>query len=365
MSNSNYYEILGVSKNASETEIKSAYRKKALKYHPDRNKDQSAKQQFQKLGEAFEILSDKNKRKQYDIQSAADGKRSFSSTFVNPDDAFGDFFSNTYFPTNGVHHNSENLFSRFFSTSTTYGSNIRDEDFSDLFRNHSHQPPSPPYTTRKKKWKSTADQPNEHNPYYSSSNNNYTASNNDKSTSNTSSPVQEKPPYVKQPLFVSLEDLYNGATKKLKVTRTLSNQITGKILTVNIKPGLKSGTLIAFPGEGDALLSGKLQDLLFEIEEKPNGTFTRKGDNLQTTVQLSLKEALTGFHKTLPRLDGQTMINLEAQNRVIQTGQEEILIGEGMPNEETGERGDLIVKFEVVFPESLTPEQIQGLKNIL
>ncbi|KAI8641174.1 hypothetical protein BD408DRAFT_368636 [Parasitella parasitica] len=356
MESSNYYEILGVPKNASGTEIKWAYRKKALKYHPDRNKDQSAKQQFQKLGEAFEVLSDESKRRQYDKQSASGGKRPFS-TFVNPEETFTHFFSNAYFATKGARNNPEDLFSHFFSASTKYGPSVGDEDFSDLFRNHGYTPPSPPYTTGTKKWKPTKKQPPESNSYGSSFSNNHTA--------RTTSLSQEKPQYVKQPLLVSLEDLYSGATKKLKATRTLSNQTTDKIVSVDIKPGLRTGSLIKLPGEDDALFPGKKQDLVFEIQEKPHDTFTRKGDNLQTIVKLSLKEALTGFQKMVPRLDGQTMITVEAQNRIIQTGQEEILIGEGMPNGETGERGDLIVGFEVVFPESLTPEQIQGLENIL
>lgn len=336
----------------------------ALKYHPDRNKDKSAKQQFQQIGEAFEVLGDEAKRRQYDAGSAYGGKRSFS-TSVNPEETFAHFFSsptsNFYFSTNGASNSPEDLFAHYFSASNMSQSSSEDEDFSDLFRNHTYQPPSPPYsqTTNRKRFRSRK-QPSNF-PSYSSSNNDYEPSLN--GFSNQS--YQQKPRAVKRPLPVSLEDLYTGTTKKLKVTRNISGQTTDKVLTVNVKPGSKTGSKVYFPGEGDALPSGKMQDLVFEIEQKPHDLFVRKGDNLYTTVNLLLKEALTGFKKSIPRLDGKTMATVETQNRIVQTGQEEILIGEGMPNEETGEKGDLIVKFQVEFPESLTPEQTQNLRNIL
>ncbi|KAL9547646.1 hypothetical protein MBANPS3_006064 [Mucor bainieri] len=360
MEGNDYYEILGVPKNASEAEIKTAYRKKALKCHPDRNKDKSAKQQFQQIGEAFEVLGDKNKRRQYDRERAG-GKRSFGAN-VNAEDTFAHFFSGpgsnaSYFSTTGASSSPEDLFAHFFSSSSAMSqSSSEDEDFADLFRTYMPKPASPPYSaSSRKKFKS---------------------SRRPASSSFSSTPCgydeyarfnqfQEKPRFVKRPLPVSLEDLYTGTTKKLKVTRKLSNEASDKIITVNVKPGMKTGSKISFPGEGDVLPSGKMQDLVFEVEEKPHASFTRHGDNLQTTVKLTLKEALTGFTKSIPRLDGQTTATVETQGRIIQNGQEEILIGEGMPNEETGEKGDLIVRFQVELPESLTSEQIESLKNIL
>lgn len=355
MEGNDYYEILGVSRNASEAEIKTAYRKKALKCHPDRNKDTSAKQQFQQIAEAFEVLGDKNKRRQYDRERAG-GKRSFG-THVNAEDTFAHFFSgpgtNAYFSTTSTSGSPEDLFAHFFSSSSAMSqSSSDDEDFTDLFRSYMPKPASPPYTTSsRKRFKPSRRQTS---GYYSPP-----------SSSFGFTEFQEKPRFVKRTLPVSLEDLYTGTTKKLKVTRSISNQTSDKVLTVNVKPGMKTGSKISFPGEGDALPSGKMQDLVFEVEEKPHTSFTRHGDNLHTTVKLTLKEALTGFKKSILRLDGQTMATVETQNRIIQNGQEEILIGEGMPNEETGEKGDLIVRFQVEFPESLTPEQTKALKNIL
>lgn len=301
------------------------------------------------------MLGDKNKRRQYDRERAG-GKRSFG-TNVDAEDTFAHFFSSpgssTYFTATSTSGSPEDLFAHFFSSSAMSQSSSEDEDFTDLFRSYMpKQPASPPYTTfGRKKFRPSRRQPSGYYP--------------PPSASCGFTEFQEKPQYVKRPLPVSLEDLYTGAIKKLKVTRNLSKEASDKILTVNVKAGMKTGSKISFPGEGDALPSGKIQDLVFEVEEKPHASFTRQGDNLQTTVKLTLKEALTGFNKAIPRLDGQTMATVESQNRIIQHGQEEILIGEGMPNEETGEKGDLIVRFQVELPESLTPEQTEALKNIL
>ncbi|KAI8064333.1 uncharacterized protein B0P05DRAFT_590158 [Gilbertella persicaria] len=307
MSAPDYYQILGVSEGASEVDIKKAYRKQALKYHPDRNKEASAKLHFQQISEAFEVLNDKKKRREYDLErSSSKGNNEFP-----------------YF--------AEDLFAQFFSNTRPYSpsSSASDEDdflFNDMYgsRDSFHQsPPSSPLSS------------------------------------------SYKPKSIKRPLHVSLDDLYTGTTKRLKVTRTLANQTTDKILTVNVKPGSKQGSKICFPGEGDTLPSGAQQDIEFEIQEKPHDVYTRQGDNLYMTLRITLLEALTGFKKTIKKLDGTTTLITSSENRIIQTGHEDILIGEGMPKEQSGERGDLIVRYQVEYPESLTIKQRQVLKKVL
>ncbi|VEU78028.1 DnaJ domain-containing protein [Mycoplasmopsis columbinasalis] len=95
MSNKNYYEILGVSKNATEKEIKSAYRKLAMQYHPDRLKDGTSDQKMRELNEAYEVLSNKEKRENYDRFGSAEGPQGFGgANFSQHFGGFGDFFSN-------------------------------------------------------------------------------------------------------------------------------------------------------------------------------------------------------------------------------------------------------------------------------
>jgi DnaJ family protein B protein 4 len=285
-----------------------------LKYHPDRNKDKLAKCKFQEIGAAFEVLNDKRKRREYDNDSEANEKRT----------AFG-------FGGEGLHTttNAEDLFAHFFSDipPPPYYSSDEDDFFGlglNCNNSRSYQPPSPPYS------------------YHT-----------------------QKPQSVKRTLPVSLEDLYTGITKRLKVTRTLSNKTTDKVLTVNVKPGLEHGAIIHFAGEGNSLPSGETQDIDFEIQQKPHSVFTRRGDNLHVTIKITLLEALTGFKKSIQRLDNTTSCIIENKARIIQSGQEEIIIGEGMPNLKTGEKGDMIVHFEVEFPQSLTKEQCQALEHIL
>lgn len=180
----------------------------------------------------------------------------------------------------------------------------------------------------------------------------------------------EKPPAIKRPLPISLEDLYKGAVKRLKVTRKLRDASTGrpvsadKILTINVKPGWKAGTKIKFEGEGDELENGQTQDIEFIVEEKPHAQYKREGDNLRITIQLTLVEALTGFRKTIKTLDDRTL-SVNNTKSVIHSGQESRVANEGMPNSKTGRKGDLIITYDVKFPTSLTDEQKEGIKKLL
>jgi DnaJ family protein B protein 4 len=139
---------------------------------------------------------------------------------------------------------------------------------------------------------------------------------------------------------------------------------TDKVLTINVKPGWKAGTKIRFPGEGDELENGETQDIEFIIEEKPHSTFKREGDNLTMKVQLTLLEALSGFTKQIKTLDGRTL-KINNTTNVIQPGQESRVANEGMPNSKTGKKGDLIIKYEVKFPTSLSASQKEEIKRVL
>jgi DnaJ family protein B protein 4 len=105
---------------------------------------------------------------------------------------------------------------------------------------------------------------------------------------------------VEKPLKLTLEDLYSGTTKKLKVTRKLldaSGKLvpTEKVLTINVKPGWKAGTKIKFQGEGDEMPNGQAQEIEFILEKLPHDRFIREGDNLKTFADIALDEALCGF----------------------------------------------------------------------
>jgi len=166
-----------------------------------------------------------------------------------------------------------------------------------------------------------------------------------------------------------LEDLYKGAQKKLRVKRKTFNEKTGKrsvedkVVEINIKPGMKAGSKFKFKGMGDQEEGGS-QDLHFIIEEKPHPTLKRDGDDIRTTVELDLKEALTGWKKTVTTIDGK---NLPVSGGgPTQPGYEEKFPHLGMPlSKKPTERGDFIVQVKVNFPKYLTSAQKAKLKEDL
>ena len=174
---------------------------------------------------------------------------------------------------------------------------------------------------------------------------------------------------VEKPLPVSLEDLYNGCTKKLKVQRKTFDRQTGKqsvedkILSVPIKKGLKAGSKIKYPDMGDQV-EGGVQDLHFIVKEKPHPLFTRDGDDLRHTVEIDLKEALTGWKRTVTTIDGKQLT--VSSGGPTQPTFEERYPGQGMPSsKKPTQRGDFIVSVKIKYPTSLTTDQKNKLKEIL
>jgi len=175
---------------------------------------------------------------------------------------------------------------------------------------------------------------------------------------------------ITKPLKVSLEDIYNGATKRLKVGRKLLSGTTeDKVLEVQVYPGWKSGTKIRFPRAGNEQPSGESQDLVFVVEEKPHDRFERDGNDLICRQPIPLVDALTGNGGkcTIEQLDGRKLqVNIPLG--VIKPGQSTTVSGEGMPIRKEGsvkKKGDLIVKWDVQFPERLTPHQKEGIRKVL
>ena len=171
-------------------------------------------------------------------------------------------------------------------------------------------------------------------------------------------------------LPITLEQLFKGGTKKLKIQRKTHDPATGrrrledKILEVEIKPGYKAGTKIKFRGVGDQEEGGGQQDMQFIITEKEHPVFRRVGDDLRRSLEISLKEALTGWKKTIETIDGK---QISVSGAVpTQPGAEIRYPDQGMPkSKKVGERGDMIVEVKVRFPSSLTAEQREKLAQIL
>ncbi|TYG68731.1 hypothetical protein ES288_D05G176600v1 [Gossypium darwinii] len=334
-----YYKILQVDKNAKDDDLKKAYRKLAMKWHPDKNPNnkKEAEAKFKQISEAYEVLSDPQKRAIYD-QYGEEGLKGQ----VPPQDAGGPGGA-TFFQTGDGPNvfrfnprNANDIFAEFFGYSSPFGgmggSGMRGSSRSfggmfgdDIFSSFGEG------------------RPISQNP--------------------------RKPPPIENTLPCSLEDLYKGTTKKMKISREIADA-SGKtlpvqeILTIDIKPGWKKGTKITFPEKGNEQPNTIPADLVFIIDEKPHSTFTRDGNDLVVTQKISLAEALTGYTVHLTTLDGRSL-NIPI-NSVIHPNYEEVVPKEGMPiPKDPSKRGNLRIKFNIKFPTRLTAEQKSGIKKLL
>lgn len=332
-----YYKILGIAKGASDDDIKKAYRKLALKYHPDKNKDPGAEEKFKEVAEAYEILSDAKKREIFDKygeeglkaggSSPGPGSSpgSFSYTWNgDPNETFKMFFGNN------------NPFSMFFGNE-----NAEEDDFSGFSRGFGFP-----------------------------SGFNMGSQNMHGSGGTNLQKKKSQDAAIFHDLLVSLEDIASGTTKKMKISRKVLNsdnrttRIEDKVLTIDVKPGWKAGTKITFPREGDQGVNTIPADIVFVIKDKAHPFFKREGSDLIFTAKIGLKEALCGTTITVPTLDGRK--KQVAISDVINPYTEKRIPGEGLPYPKmTNKNGDIIVKFDIKFPDSLSNAQKQHLNSIL
>ena len=354
------YDALGIQPSATDADIKKAYRKAALKWHPDKNRDNpNASEKFKEVSQAYEILSDPEKRKVYDqygLEFLLRGGTApppgaeaggFPGGFQGSSGGqmpggFGGMPGGTrsfHFSTNGGgggfnFADPNDIFANFAKS----GGGGDDDDIFNMFSGIGGIGGG----GRRSTGGSMRPQPRPRTPEVT---------------------------VVERPLPVTLEELYRGAHKKLKVKRKTYDESTGKrsvqdkIVEMDIKPGMKAGSKFKFKGMGDQEEGGS-QDLHFVIEEKPHPTLRRDGDNIRTTVELDLKEALTGWKKTVTTIDGKQLP--VSGGGPTQPGFEERFPHLGMPlSKKPSERGDFIVEVKITFPRSLTSAQKTKLKEIL
>ncbi|KAK6241732.1 DnaJ domain - like 10 [Theobroma cacao] len=334
-----YYKILQVDRNAKDEDLKKAYRKLVMKWHPDKNpkNKKEAEAKFKQIAEAYEVLSDPQKRALYDkygeegVKGAASPPESEVATFFSTGDGPTTFRFNS--------RDAEDMFAELLSFSRTFGggSGMRGTRFTsslfgdDIFGSFGEGMgggggPMHPGGPRK------------------------------------APPIENKLP-------CSLEELYKGTTKKMKISREIAD-ISGKtsqveeILTFDVKPGWKIGTKIIFKEKGNEQPNVIPADIVFVIDEKPHSVFIRDGNDLIVTQRISLEEALTGYTVHLTTLDGR---NLTIPiNNVIPLNHEEVVPREGMPlSKDPTKRGNLRIKFNIKFPTRLTTEQKSGIKKLL
>jgi len=314
MAGKDYYQILGVSRNASEKEIKQAYRRLARKHHPDLNPgDKSAEAKFKEINAAYEVLSKPEKRKKYDqfgeqweyadqfAKSGGQGRVRWDfgrggTTFEYGDlSGFGDIFS-SLFGDSGI------------------GSRMRGP---------------------------------------------------------------RRGQDIESPIEVTLEEAYHGSTRVIQLQTvepctacggtgrvgnrvcTICNGAGGKVipkrLEVKIPAGVRDGSRIRIAGEGGSgRAGGNKGDLYLVAKVLPHKLFERKGDDLYTEVSVPLATAILGGEVGLPTLNGNISLKVPPET---QNGKVFRLAGKGMPQLGNNKYGNMFAKVKVVLPTNLTEEE--------
>lgn len=294
-----YYKILGVERKASQDEIKKAYRKLALQFHPDHNpNDKTAEEKFKDINEAYQVLGDKDKRARYDQLGSE------YSRWQNQGGQGGFDWSRW---TSGAPGGQPGG-----NVRVEYAGNVEDifgdmGGFSDFFQQIFGGGMGGFGQARQGRGRRAARQPQA----------------------------------LEQPVTVSLDEAYRGGKRLM--------QLDGKRLEVSIPAGAKSGTKVRMSGAGP---SGADIYLVVDVADDPR--FKRNGDDLTTEVETDLYTAVLGGEVKVPTMDGQVILKVPAGT---QPGQSIRLKGKGMPRLKSKERGDLFAKIKVHLPKKLTDEQ--------
>ncbi|KAM7274427.1 hypothetical protein ACFE04_016293 [Oxalis oulophora] len=354
-----YYDTLGVSKTATPDELKKAYKKAAIKNHPDKGGDS---EKFKELAQAYEVLSDPEKRQIYD-QYGEDGLKDGMSH-------------------GGAAHNPFDIFEQFFGGG---GGGFGGASFGGG-------------SSRVRRQKKKGED-------------------------------------VVHTMKVSLEEMYNGTTKKLSLSRNIlcvkcngkgsksgkpgtcygcqgsgmkvttrqiglgmiqqmqqvcpecrgsgevinerdrcpeckAKKVTQekKLLEVRVNKGMQDGQKIVFEEQADEAPDTTTGDIVFIVQQKPHPSFKRRSADLYVEHTLSLTEALCGFQFSLTHLDGRQLLIKSNPGEIIKPDQYKAVNDEGMPDyQRPFIKGRLYIQFKVVFPESgtLSPEQCRTLETIL
>jgi curved DNA-binding protein len=298
-----YYKILGVSSSASAEEIKKAYRKLALKYHPDKNNgDKNAEARFKEINEAYAVLSDSNKRQQYDTYGSTGFHQRFSQ-----EDIFRGFDLNSILRQFGFGAANFGGASGFRSGSGPY-------DFSSIFG--------------------------------------HAAGSGGGCRGGGCRPQLAKGNDVTYQLSVTLADVLRGAEKTICLRHNGGN----RSVTVKIPKGIESGKRLRLNGKGaPSATGGPPGDLYLKITVERHAEFMRDGDDLIVEKKIPFSRACLGTDLEVTSLEGKRFkvrvpagVQQEAKLRIK---------GHGLPSGPIGERGDLYVKIAVRIPQELSPVQ--------
>ena len=309
-----YYKTLGIDQNADAQKIKSAFRKLSLKHHPDKcGGDDTI---FKEINEAYQTLSDSEKRQAYDFQK-------------------------------------NNPFMRGMPGGMHMGGPPIPELFTALFGGGGPMPGMPMPFPWMHGGPSEGNMPNIR-------------------IFSNGRPVHvqrrmRKPVPIIKNIEITLEQAYTGFKYPLEIERWIGNE-TGKILEnekiyVTIPPGIDEDEMIKIKGKGNILSQNNKGDIKLFVKIKNETNFKRKGLDLIYKKTLTLKEALVGFNFDLTHLSKKTYSINNTNGKIITPGFNKVIAGMGMKRE--GSYGNLYISFNITFPETLSDQQIEKLKELL
>jgi len=322
MAGKDYYSILGVNRNASEREIKQAYRRLARKFHPDVNPgDKSAEAKFKQINEAYEVLSDKEKRQKYD---------QFGEQWQ-----YADQFAEAGWQQTPFWDFSQGGGTRFHFAEGDLGSLF--DDLLQGFGSGASRRQAQPRRGRD----------------------------------------------IDYPVEVTLEEAYHGASRTLSLRVEEACSACGgtgriqnlpcsachgsgvvshvKRIEVKIPPGVKDGSRVRIAGKGGQGYGGARGDLYLVISVKPHPLFQRKGDDLHVEVAVPLTVAMLGGEAQVATPKGKLALKIPPET---QNGRIFRLAGQGMPHLGNSSRGDLLAKVNVVLPTELSEKEKELFKQL-
>lgn len=332
-SETNLYEILGVSPEATLSVIKSAYRKLARKYHPDLNQgDEVATKKFKEISQAYEVLSDEDKKKNYDILRGFYTKFESESARKQADKAYKQAKEQTQ-------KHSEPQAEKQSEKEAGF-SNV----FNDILENFKQ--------TGTKDFKTKQVRPERGNDVYTD-------------------------------VVITMLESMNGTTRKINILHTekcpncegrkfingsrcqicngLGEQSIHKKISVKIPPNVKNGSKIRIPNEGNrGYNGGKNGDLYLNIKIESDSKFTYEGLNVSCTIPITPFEAALGENINVKTPNGSVMMKILPNTN---SGQKFRLAGQGL-SDKNGKKGDMIVTVNIELPKKLSAEEISLYKSL-
>lgn len=323
-----YYQTLGVSKKASEKEIKQAYRRLARKHHPDVNPgDRGAEVRFKEINEAYAVLSDPEKRRKYD-QLGANWQQYERVAQAQGGAGFPPGFEGFHVEYEGPGAERVGGFSDFFKI--FFGG----ADAESIFGGMGGSRSGPRARGRGGRPGGFGFQ-------------------------------QAKGQDISAPIEISLEDAFRGAQQRF--TLQAHPGAPSRQIDVKIPAGVRDGSRVRVAGKGEPGQGGSPPgDLYLDVKVRPHPLYRRQGDDLYLDLPVTVTEAALGTEVEVPTLSGRTRIKVPAGS---QSGQLLRLRGKGMPHLKQGGHGDLLARIKVVTPTQLSDrerellEELKSLRN--